>query len=349
MEESTDAYEQGRADIAAFVGADADELVFTKNATEAINLVAYALGDNRFEHAVGPGDVIVTTELEHHANLMPWQELARRTGATLKWYGVDRRRPHRPRLARARRPRESRYVQPPFECHRSGRPGARAGGAGQGGRRADGARRLPVGAAPAGRLPRARRRLRRVLRPQDAGPQRHRRALRPSRAAGRDAAVHHRRLDDRDGHHGGDHLRARAAAVRGGHADDVRRWSGWPRPRAISARSEWTPSRRTRPSWWPRAGRAGHGGRRAHHRADLTGGRGSPVASSSTASTPTTSARFSTTTAWPCGWAPLRVAAAPPVRHRGDRAGIVRGVQHARRGGPAGGRRAAGRRVLRQD
>jgi cysteine desulfurase/selenocysteine lyase len=86
MEESTDAYEQGRADIAAFVGADADELVFTKNATEAINLVAYVLGDNRFGRAVGPGDVIVTTEVEHHANLIPWQELARRTGATLKWY-----------------------------------------------------------------------------------------------------------------------------------------------------------------------------------------------------------------------------------------------------------------------
>ena len=88
MEESTDAYENGRADIAAFVGADADELVFTKNATEAINLVSYAVGDDRFPKAVGPGDVIVTTELEHHANLIPWQELARRTGATLKWYGV---------------------------------------------------------------------------------------------------------------------------------------------------------------------------------------------------------------------------------------------------------------------
>lgn len=88
MEEASDAYEQGRADLAAFVGADTDELVFTKNATEALNLVAYALGDNRFERAVGPGDVIVTTELEHHANLIPWQELARRTGATLRWYGV---------------------------------------------------------------------------------------------------------------------------------------------------------------------------------------------------------------------------------------------------------------------
>jgi cysteine desulfurase/selenocysteine lyase len=88
MEESTDAYENGRADIAAFVGADAAELVFTKNATESINLVSYALGDDRFDRVVGPGDVIVTTELEHHANLIPWQELARRTGATLRWYGV---------------------------------------------------------------------------------------------------------------------------------------------------------------------------------------------------------------------------------------------------------------------
>ena len=88
MEEATDAFEAGRADIAAFVGAGPDELVFTKNATEALNLVSYVLGDDRFRNPVGPGDVIVTTELEHHANLIPWQELARRTGATLQWYGV---------------------------------------------------------------------------------------------------------------------------------------------------------------------------------------------------------------------------------------------------------------------
>ncbi|MGD9621331.1 MAG: cysteine desulfurase [Mycolicibacterium sp.] len=88
MEEATDAYEQGRADVAAFVGAEADELVFTKNATEAINLVAYAVGDRRFDRVIGPGDVIVTTELEHHANLIPWQELCRRTGAELRWYGI---------------------------------------------------------------------------------------------------------------------------------------------------------------------------------------------------------------------------------------------------------------------
>ena len=88
MEEATDAFENGRADIAGFVGAAPGEVVFTKNATEALNLVSYVLGDSRFERSVGPGDVIVTTELEHHANLIPWQELARRTGAKLRWYGV---------------------------------------------------------------------------------------------------------------------------------------------------------------------------------------------------------------------------------------------------------------------
>ncbi|MFC4126986.1 cysteine desulfurase [Nocardia rhizosphaerae] len=86
-EEATDSYEDARVAIARFVGADAGEIVFTKNATESLNLVANAFGDDRFPHHVGPGDEIVITELEHHANLVPWQELARRTGATLKWYG----------------------------------------------------------------------------------------------------------------------------------------------------------------------------------------------------------------------------------------------------------------------
>ncbi|MFE9320216.1 cysteine desulfurase [Nocardia sp. NPDC052278] len=87
-EEATDAYEGARADIGRFVGVDADEIVFTKNATESLNLVTYAFADDRFPYHVGPGDEIVITELEHHANLVPWQELARRTGATLKWYGI---------------------------------------------------------------------------------------------------------------------------------------------------------------------------------------------------------------------------------------------------------------------
>ncbi|WP_027020512.1 cysteine desulfurase [Corynebacterium sputi] len=86
-EEATDAYEGARDKIAAFIGGRGDELVFTKNATEALNLVAYTLGDPRAgELAVGEGDEIVVTELEHHANLVPWQELAQRTGATLRWY-----------------------------------------------------------------------------------------------------------------------------------------------------------------------------------------------------------------------------------------------------------------------
>lgn len=86
-EEATDAYEDARRRIAAFVGAETDELVFTKNATEALNLVAYTLGDDR-AHIVSAGDTVVVTELEHHANLVPWQELCRRTGAQLRWYSV---------------------------------------------------------------------------------------------------------------------------------------------------------------------------------------------------------------------------------------------------------------------
>ena len=88
-EEATDAYEGAREAIARFIGAEDHEIAFTKNATEALNLVAYVLGDDRAgELAIGEGDEIVITELEHHANLVPWQELARRTGATLRWYAA---------------------------------------------------------------------------------------------------------------------------------------------------------------------------------------------------------------------------------------------------------------------
>lgn len=89
-EAATDAYETSRERIATFVGAPRpEEIVFTKNATEALNLVAYSLGnggpDVPDELVVRAGDEIVVTEMEHHANLVPWQELARRTGATLRW------------------------------------------------------------------------------------------------------------------------------------------------------------------------------------------------------------------------------------------------------------------------
>jgi len=86
-EEATDAYESARDRIARFVGADDPEIAFTKNATEALNEVAFILGDRRAGgYAVGEGDEIVISEVEHHANLVPWQELALRTGATLRWY-----------------------------------------------------------------------------------------------------------------------------------------------------------------------------------------------------------------------------------------------------------------------
>ncbi|TNC23006.1 cysteine desulfurase [Amycolatopsis alkalitolerans] len=91
-EEATDAYEYARARTAEFVGADPAELVFTKNATEGINLVAYAMsnaatsGPEASRFVVGPGDEIVITAMEHHANLVPWQQLCQRTGATLRWF-----------------------------------------------------------------------------------------------------------------------------------------------------------------------------------------------------------------------------------------------------------------------
>jgi cysteine desulfurase/selenocysteine lyase len=82
-EEGTEIYEGARAKVAAFLGADPGEVVFTKNATEAINLVAYTLTSS-----VKPGDEILITEMEHHANLVPWQQLAERAGATLRWFKV---------------------------------------------------------------------------------------------------------------------------------------------------------------------------------------------------------------------------------------------------------------------
>jgi len=90
-EEATDAYEGAREAVASFIGAKGDEIIFTKSATESLNLLAYSWGNapsnSRFHLA--PGDVIVVSEAEHHANLIPWQELARRTGVALRWFGVD--------------------------------------------------------------------------------------------------------------------------------------------------------------------------------------------------------------------------------------------------------------------
>ncbi|WP_456826695.1 cysteine desulfurase [Cellulomonas sp. P5_E12] len=96
-EEATEAFEDARDRVASFVGVSPGSLVWTSNATAGLNLVAYAMSNASLgrggaaarQFALGPGDEIVVTEAEHHANLVPWQELAFRTGATLKWLGVD--------------------------------------------------------------------------------------------------------------------------------------------------------------------------------------------------------------------------------------------------------------------
>lgn len=89
-EEATDAYENARATVAGFIGCAVDEVIFTKNSTESLNLVSYVLGDERAgAYRVTAGDEIIISEAEHHANLVPWQELCRRTGATLKWFPLQ--------------------------------------------------------------------------------------------------------------------------------------------------------------------------------------------------------------------------------------------------------------------
>jgi len=91
-EEATDAYEGAREIVAQFLGSPggADEIIFTKSATESLNLLAYAMSNapvgNRF--ALTSADRIVVTEMEHHANLIPWQQLSARSGAELAWFKV---------------------------------------------------------------------------------------------------------------------------------------------------------------------------------------------------------------------------------------------------------------------
>lgn len=91
-EEATEAIESARAIVANFLGGATDEIVFTKSSTEALNLLAYSIGSapvgNPFH--LKAGDEIVVSEMEHHANLIPWQQLAKRSGAVLKWFEVDK-------------------------------------------------------------------------------------------------------------------------------------------------------------------------------------------------------------------------------------------------------------------
>jgi cysteine desulfurase / selenocysteine lyase len=87
--ESTAGFEGGRDAVAAFINAPSrDEVIFTKNASEAINLVANTLAWARGPLAVGEGDEVLVTEMEHHSNIVPWQLLTERTGAMLRWFGI---------------------------------------------------------------------------------------------------------------------------------------------------------------------------------------------------------------------------------------------------------------------
>jgi cysteine desulfurase/selenocysteine lyase len=90
-EEATEALESARSVVANFLGGATDEIVFTKHSTEALNLLAYSIGNSPSGNIfhLKAGDEIVVSEMEHHANLIPWQQLAKRTGAVLKWFEVN--------------------------------------------------------------------------------------------------------------------------------------------------------------------------------------------------------------------------------------------------------------------
>jgi cysteine desulfurase / selenocysteine lyase len=87
-EEASEAYESAREKVAAFIGARSNEVIFTKSATESLNILAYSFGNPDSRINIKAGDQIVVTEIEHHANLIPWQQLAKRTGAELRWLSV---------------------------------------------------------------------------------------------------------------------------------------------------------------------------------------------------------------------------------------------------------------------
>ncbi len=312
-EQGTDAYEAARTTIAAFIGTQHDQIVFTRNATEALNLVAYAFSNGaagggggmpggRFTIGAGRRD-------PHHRDGAPREPRSlagafpphRRHAALGAGDRGRRARPHRPGRP-AHRAHQGLRVHARLQRRRHDQPGARAGRPGPRRRCHRRARRVPVGAAPAAGRHRAGRRPARLLRPQDVRTPRRRGAVGPRGGARRDAGVPDRRLDDRDRDHAGLDVRSGAAEVRGRGAGrgagrrtgggvrlpDRARYAARPRPRA-GARG--APARRSRRTvagcassgrWTPR-----------------------PVARSSrspsTGSTPTTSGRSSTTKAWPSG------------------------------------------------
>ncbi len=193
---ATEAREQARETVRRFLNArSAEEIVFVRGTTEAINLVAASWGRKN----VGPGDEILITGLEHHSNIVPWQMLCEEQGRPPRG-GADRRPRRRP-AGRIRAPALS-AAPASWRSPTSRTPWARstpsremAELAHARGRRGAGGRR-PGGAPPGGRRPGPGLRLLRLLRPQGLRADRHRRALGALRAAGRDAALAGRRRHD---------------------------------------------------------------------------------------------------------------------------------------------------------
>ena len=218
----------------------AREVIFVRNATEGINLVAYAWGLSN----LGPGDVVLVTELEHHSNFVPWQYVAKRTGAEFRMIPLTDEGDlvlEGPRRARRRRAAEGRRAQPRVERARHGqrrrahrRVGARA--------RRDRRRRRGTGGAPPSRgRPGRRLRLRRHLGPQDVRAERHRRRLGTGGAARAHGAVHAGRPHDPESAGRRDDLGRPAAQVRGGHRAHGR--GGRPRRRDRLPRRPWASRR----------------------------------------------------------------------------------------------------------
>ena len=138
--EATDSFEDARETLAAFLGAGADEIIWTSNATEGLNLLSYAFLNSSLpgaaapaaRFALGAGDEIVVTEMEHHANLIPWQQLAERTGATLRFIPVDDAGAAGPRSCRRHHQpgHQGPRLQPRLQCPGHHQPGQEACGDG---------------------------------------------------------------------------------------------------------------------------------------------------------------------------------------------------------------------------
>ena len=158
--ESTEAFEGGRDKVAAFLNAPSrDEVIFTKNASEALNLVANTLAWATADRCRSvPGDEVVITEMEHHSNIVPWQLLTERTGATLRWFGLtDDGRLDLSNIDELINER-TKVVSLTWVSNMLGtvNPVAEIAAPGPRGRRARRRRRLAGGAADAGRRGRAR-------------------------------------------------------------------------------------------------------------------------------------------------------------------------------------------------